>query len=220
MDDANHRNVFIRLNQWALKNVVECVGVTLQVIYPSIHPSSFRLSGVGSWGQQPKQGNPDFPLHSHFVQLFLGDLKAFPGQLRDLWRISTSTVWHGMVWFGSVSIKTEYHIVPPRHGRGRHNTAARNCLDVIYTAPSHTQNRKTNNNNISNTTMEDTEAIVYLLLTLWLFATHKAKEESQRRLQAARQNTVEKHRRVLEAIRQNEALNERTRAAKRQRLRV
>ena len=32
--------------------------------------------------------------------------------------------------------------------------------------------------------MEDIKAIVYLLLTLWLFVTHKAKEESQRRVQA------------------------------------
>ncbi|KAK0152077.1 hypothetical protein N1851_006562 [Merluccius polli] len=45
-----------------------------------IHPSSCCLSGVGSWGQQPKQGSPDFPLPSHFVQLFLGDPEAFPGQ--------------------------------------------------------------------------------------------------------------------------------------------
>ncbi|KAK0152795.1 hypothetical protein N1851_005668 [Merluccius polli] len=63
--------------------------------------------------------------------------------------------------------------------------------------------------------MEDTEAFVYLLLTLWLFVTHKAKEESQRRLQAARQNTLRKYIRVLEAIQQHEALDERTRAAKR-----
>ncbi|KAK0148980.1 putative nuclease HARBI1 [Merluccius polli] len=40
----------------------------------------FRLSGVGSRGQQPKQGSPDFPLPSHFVQLFPGDPEAFPGQ--------------------------------------------------------------------------------------------------------------------------------------------
>ncbi|KAK0146561.1 hypothetical protein N1851_014133 [Merluccius polli] len=53
------------------------------------------------------------------------------------WRISTSTVRHSTVRFGSVSITTEYHIVPPRRGWGRHNTAARNCQDVIYTAPSH-----------------------------------------------------------------------------------
>ena len=50
----------------------------------NIHPSIFcRLSGVGSWGQQPKQGSPDFPFPSHFVQLFLGDPEAFPGQPRD-----------------------------------------------------------------------------------------------------------------------------------------
>uniref|UniRef100_A0A3Q3A6G3 PiggyBac transposable element-derived protein domain-containing protein n=1 Tax=Kryptolebias marmoratus TaxID=37003 RepID=A0A3Q3A6G3_KRYMA len=39
----------------------------------SIHPSIlFRLSGVGSRGQQPKQGDPDFPLPSHLGQLLRG----------------------------------------------------------------------------------------------------------------------------------------------------
>ena len=53
--------------------------------HPSIHPSIFfRLSGVGSRGEQPKEGNPDFPLPGHFVQLFPGDPEAFPGQLRDV----------------------------------------------------------------------------------------------------------------------------------------
>ena len=52
--------------------------------YPSIHPSSFRLSRVRSRGQQPKQGSPDFPLPCYFVQLFLGDPEAFPGQPRDI----------------------------------------------------------------------------------------------------------------------------------------
>ncbi|KAK0131854.1 hypothetical protein N1851_033358 [Merluccius polli] len=130
------------------------------------------------------------------------------------------TARHGIVLFGSVSITTEYHIVPPRRGRGRHNTAAQNCRDVIYTAPSHAQNRKTRTTKTNNTTMEDTEALVYLLLKLWLFVTHKAKEESQRRLQAARQNTVQKYIRVLEAIQQHEALDEQTRATKRRRLTV
>ncbi|KAK0139076.1 Nectin-4 [Merluccius polli] len=36
-------------------------------------------------GQQPKQGSPDFPLPSHFVQFFPGDPEAFPGQARDMW---------------------------------------------------------------------------------------------------------------------------------------
>ncbi|KAK0145239.1 SCL-interrupting locus [Merluccius polli] len=49
------------------------------------HPSIFfRLSGVGSRGQQPKQGSPDFPFPSYFGQLFLGDPEAFPGQPRDI----------------------------------------------------------------------------------------------------------------------------------------
>ena len=61
----------------------------------------------------------------------------------ELWRISTSTVRHGTGRFGCVSITTEYHMVPPQRGQGRHNTAARNCRDVICTAPSHAQNRKT-----------------------------------------------------------------------------
>ncbi|XP_062311935.1 uncharacterized protein LOC134016604 [Osmerus eperlanus] len=51
---------------------------------PSIHPSSSACPGVGSRGQQPKQGGPDFPLPGHFHQLFLGDPEAFPGQPRDI----------------------------------------------------------------------------------------------------------------------------------------
>ncbi|XP_061828677.1 RNA-binding protein 7 isoform X1 [Nerophis lumbriciformis] len=35
---------------------------------------------VGLRGQQLKQGSPDFPLPSHFVQLLPGDPEAFPGQ--------------------------------------------------------------------------------------------------------------------------------------------
>ncbi|XP_061820491.2 CUGBP Elav-like family member 3-B isoform X2 [Nerophis lumbriciformis] len=54
-------------------------------VTPSIHPSIFfRLSEVGSRGQQPKQGSPDFPLPSHFVQLLPGDPEAFPGQPGDI----------------------------------------------------------------------------------------------------------------------------------------
>ncbi|KAK3572156.1 hypothetical protein QTP86_022232 [Hemibagrus guttatus] len=44
----------------------------------------FRLSGAGSWGQQSKQGCPDFPLPRHFLQLFRRDPEAFPGQPRDI----------------------------------------------------------------------------------------------------------------------------------------
>ncbi|TWW67140.1 hypothetical protein D4764_02G0001810 [Takifugu flavidus] len=37
------------------------------IIHPSIHPSIlYHLSGVGSWGQQPKKRSPDFPLPSYF----------------------------------------------------------------------------------------------------------------------------------------------------------
>ena len=68
--------------------------------------------------------------------------------------------------------------------------------------------------------MEDMEAVVYLLLVLWLFVTNKAKEDIQKRLQAARQNTTEKYRRVLEAVQQYEAEDETIQAAKRRRMRV
>ncbi|TWW77684.1 hypothetical protein D4764_12G0010740 [Takifugu flavidus] len=48
------------------------------------HPSIiYRLSGVGSQGQQPKQRGPDFPLPSYFFQLAWGDSQAFPDQSRD-----------------------------------------------------------------------------------------------------------------------------------------
>ncbi|MEQ2225605.1 hypothetical protein ILYODFUR_019254 [Ilyodon furcidens] len=53
--------------------------------HPSIHPSIvFRLSDVGSRGQQPKQRDPDFSLPSHLGQLVRGNPKAFPGQLRNI----------------------------------------------------------------------------------------------------------------------------------------
>ncbi|TWW62190.1 hypothetical protein D4764_04G0008370 [Takifugu flavidus] len=50
----------------------------------SIHPSIlYRLSGVGSRGQQPKERSPDFPLPSYFFQLIRRDPQAFPDQSRD-----------------------------------------------------------------------------------------------------------------------------------------
>ena len=52
-----------------------------QSIHPSIHPSIIcRFSGIGSWGQQLEQRNPDVPIPGHFLQLFRGDPDAFPGQ--------------------------------------------------------------------------------------------------------------------------------------------
>ena len=54
--------------------------------------------------------------------------------------------------FGCVSITTEYHMVPPQRGRGRHNTAARNCRDVHRAKPrTKPEDQNNNNNNISNT---------------------------------------------------------------------
>uniref|UniRef100_A0A8C6LN80 RAP1 GTPase activating protein n=1 Tax=Nothobranchius furzeri TaxID=105023 RepID=A0A8C6LN80_NOTFU len=42
-----------------------------------VHPSSFFcLSGVGSWGLQPKQRGPDLPLPCHLDQLLWGNPKA------------------------------------------------------------------------------------------------------------------------------------------------
>ena len=52
-------------------------------VVPSIHPSSSALSRARSHGQLPEQGHPDFPLPGHFLQLFRGDPKAFPGQLSN-----------------------------------------------------------------------------------------------------------------------------------------
>ena len=43
-----------------------------------------RLSGVGSRGQQLKQGAPDFPFPGHIDQLWRGDPEAFPGQCWDI----------------------------------------------------------------------------------------------------------------------------------------
>jgi len=56
--------------------------------HPSIHPSTASM-GIGSRGQQLEQRNPDVPVPSHFLQLFRGDPKAFPGQPRDIRRIPT-----------------------------------------------------------------------------------------------------------------------------------
>ncbi|TWW77643.1 hypothetical protein D4764_12G0010330 [Takifugu flavidus] len=55
-------------------------------IHPSIHPSIlyYRLSGVGSRGQQPKKRSPDFPLPNYFFQLIRRDPQAFPDQSRDI----------------------------------------------------------------------------------------------------------------------------------------
>ncbi|MEQ2303907.1 hypothetical protein AMECASPLE_021542 [Ameca splendens] len=51
----------------------------------SIHPSVvFHLSGVGSWGQQPKQRDPDFLLPNHLGHLVRGNPKAFPSQPRNI----------------------------------------------------------------------------------------------------------------------------------------
>ncbi|KAK3544053.1 hypothetical protein QTP86_000397 [Hemibagrus guttatus] len=55
------------------------------VIHSFIHSFIvFRLSGVGSRGQQSKEGCPDLPLPRHFLQLFRRDPKTFPGQPRDI----------------------------------------------------------------------------------------------------------------------------------------
>ena len=59
-------------------------------------------------------------------------------------------------------------------------------------------------------TMEELEAMVYLLLGLWFFVTGRQKaeqqkareerEERQKRLQEARKNAQKKYKRLLEAI--------------------
>ncbi|CAL8255016.1 unnamed protein product [Arctogadus glacialis] len=67
--------------------------------------------------------------------------------------------------------------------------------------------------------MEDIDAMVFVLLGLVLFVRHK-REESQRRLHAARQNTLEKSRRVLEYIQQCEAEDERNQASKKRRIQM
>ncbi|TWW81824.1 hypothetical protein D4764_01G0016390 [Takifugu flavidus] len=46
------------------------------------HPSIlYRLSGVGSRGQQPKERSPDFPLPGYLLQLIRRDPQAFPGHV-------------------------------------------------------------------------------------------------------------------------------------------
>ncbi|KAK3551338.1 hypothetical protein QTP70_015018 [Hemibagrus guttatus] len=56
-------------------------------IVRQVNPVTYRLQlppEAGSWGQQSKQGCPDFPLPRHFLQLFRRDPEAFTGQLRDI----------------------------------------------------------------------------------------------------------------------------------------
>ncbi|TWW77868.1 hypothetical protein D4764_12G0012580 [Takifugu flavidus] len=57
---------------------------------PLLTPSIlYRLSGVGSRGQQPKKRSPDFPLPSYFFQLIRG---GSPGVPRPVERHSLSNV--------------------------------------------------------------------------------------------------------------------------------
>ncbi|KAK0151551.1 putative nuclease HARBI1 [Merluccius polli] len=72
-----------------LKRRFHCLHGELRMIPQSVQHCLFgccsaQHSKVGSRGQQPKQGSPDFPFPSYFVQLFLGDPDAFPGQPRDI----------------------------------------------------------------------------------------------------------------------------------------
>ncbi|MEQ2171923.1 hypothetical protein GOODEAATRI_015637 [Goodea atripinnis] len=62
----------------------------------SIHPSIvFRLSGVRSRGQQPKQRHPDFPRPSHLGQLIWGESQ---GVLRPAEKHSPSNVSWVFLW--------------------------------------------------------------------------------------------------------------------------
>ncbi|CAG5932572.1 unnamed protein product [Menidia menidia] len=76
------KQIVLQVNMSSLEHEIEGrLKLSRQFIHPSIHPSILlRLSGVGSRGQQPEQGNPDFPLPGHFGQLLRGDPEAFPGQ--------------------------------------------------------------------------------------------------------------------------------------------
>ncbi|TWW81819.1 hypothetical protein D4764_01G0016340 [Takifugu flavidus] len=58
-------------------------------VEPSIHPSIlYRLSGVGSRGQQPKKRSPDFPLPSYLFQLIRRDPQARPVERHSLSNVS------------------------------------------------------------------------------------------------------------------------------------
>lgn len=39
---------------------------------------------IRSWGQQPKQENPEIPLTGHLHQLILWDIEVFPGQAKHI----------------------------------------------------------------------------------------------------------------------------------------
>ncbi|TWW73330.1 Astrotactin-1 Neuronal migration protein GC14 [Takifugu flavidus] len=53
--------------------------------YKKNHPSIlYRLSAVGSRGQQPKKRSPDIPLPTYFFQLIWGHPQAFLDQSRDI----------------------------------------------------------------------------------------------------------------------------------------
>ncbi|XP_055022386.1 monoglyceride lipase isoform X2 [Boleophthalmus pectinirostris] len=53
------------------------------LMYDSSTSTDKKLK-VGSRGQQSEEGLPDFPLHTHVLQLFQGDPQTFPGQPRDI----------------------------------------------------------------------------------------------------------------------------------------
>lgn len=56
-------------------HLVPIYGLSISIVISNIRPP-YHLSGVGSQEQQPKQGGPDLPLLSYFIQLFQGDLEA------------------------------------------------------------------------------------------------------------------------------------------------
>ncbi|MEQ2189317.1 hypothetical protein GOODEAATRI_024176 [Goodea atripinnis] len=79
--------------------VVQMQLTSRNISSPSIHPSIvFRLSRVGSRGQQAKQRDPDFPLPSHLGQLVWGNPKAFPGHSE---KHSPSSVSWVFLWASS-----------------------------------------------------------------------------------------------------------------------
>ncbi|KAK3548865.1 hypothetical protein QTP70_021277 [Hemibagrus guttatus] len=53
-------------------------------VFSEVDMSAGEEAQAGSWGQQSKQGCPDFPLPRHFLQLFRRDPEAFPGWPRDV----------------------------------------------------------------------------------------------------------------------------------------
>ena len=93
-------NLILNLYAFISQEILNLIIYWLKKKMVKNHPSIFYLlSHVGSRGQQTKQGGPDFPLPSHFVQLFprhsLSSVSwVFSGEAAIHWESIYTVVFH------------------------------------------------------------------------------------------------------------------------------